>query len=587
MSNIHQTHFCGIDLGTTNSCLAVLIDGEPRIVEIDGQSTMPSVVAVKDGEWLVGTSARNHRMVEPQQGVASIKRKMDDLGYRVTLADRAYSPIDISSTILRSLIEKAERQINGKLRQAVITVPAWFKEQQRQATLEAGKAAGLEVLQIINEPTAAAIAHEREDLREDQQENWLVYDLGGGTFDVSLVQVSIANYQVLASSGNSFLGGDDFDLRLANRLQAELRDQHNVDILDDTVAKARLLMLAERIKIALSEALEYQLEEPIAVQGRSYLLRFHITRDQFENLIEDLIQSTEDRVEQVLAEAHLEAGELDKLLLVGGSTRIPMIAERLQQRFGLCAENWLDPDLSVALGACMRAAMHCGHPFQRSVVDICPHSLGVAALGQEDLQEPTFEQTGEVNDTHPLTFAPIIRRNSRLPAKFVRTFFKMHSGQRGACVAVYQGEHSNTRHNNFIGQFFVEFNSDSDELNIGFAYDINGVINIQVKEGGGQERTYRMNTHLSAEGNSRGDFVQDDQLASGDVSAEGAEAELAGVSNYLLEKVLSKLATSSGPHDDIEQQLQRYRELLQAGDDSAELDQLEDALYEWVEGEAV
>lgn len=578
-----QPLICGIDLGTTNSCLAVLIDGKPQVVNIDGNPTMPSVLAWQDGEWLVGTAARNHLWVAPSDGVASIKRKMDDAGYRIAIGGETLSPIDISAKILKALVSKAEQQLGRKVGKAVITVPAWFHEQQRQATLEAGKQAGLDVLHIVNEPTAAAIAHEEHALEEGSEERWLIYDLGGGTFDVSLLSVTAASYEVLTSAGNSFLGGDDFDHRLVERFIAHLRDQYNVDASDDLVAKARLQLLAEQAKITLSQETHVHLNEPINVHGQSYQLDFAISRAEFEELIQDLVASTEEKVVQVLAEAQVEPEELQKLLLVGGSTRIPLISERLQRRFDRPADNWLDPDLSVAMGACIRAAIACGALVDRSVVDVCPHSLGIAAYGEEDYQ---IGEEEESPTSHPLTFAPLIRRNSRLPARFVRSFFKAFPGQQLAHIAVYQGEHNTTRKNHFIGEFTVHFSQDgSEELDVSFTYDINGTIKIGVKEGGGgTERLYSMNVSRSAEENSERDGLSSTFLAMDENDEDLSESSTAAT-NYLMEKVSEKLSQTETEAPDIRKLLERYQSLLQTGDNDDELDNLEDQLYEWLEAD--
>ena len=331
MANNSLEPVCGIDLGTTNSCIAVIETEEPRVINIDGDATMPSVVAYKEGEWLVGKAAYNHLWVSPEEAVASIKRKMDDLDYRVQIGGSELSPVDISAKILQALIQSAEQELQQRLRNVVITVPAWFQETQRQATLAAGQQVGLNVIQIINEPTAAAIAHQNIPINDSQEEKWLVYDLGGGTFDVSVMNVTTAAYEVLASTGNTFLGGDDFDQRLAEKFTAYLRDQHNIDPNSDNVAKIRLRLLAEQTKVKLSSEPRVQLSEPISIGSKVYLLDYTITREEFEELIEDLVSSTEEKAVQALSDAGVDAANLSRLLLVGGSTRIPLITTRLQK----------------------------------------------------------------------------------------------------------------------------------------------------------------------------------------------------------------------------------------------------------------
>ncbi|MEE8056625.1 MAG: Hsp70 family protein [Pseudomonadales bacterium] len=566
----------GIDLGTTNSCIAVIKDGEPQILTVDGRPTMPSVVACRDGEWLVGEAARNHLWVAPDEAVASIKRKMDDPNYRVQLGNDTLSPIAVSAKILQALVQAAEQQLSCTLHKVVITVPAWFKETQRQATLAAGRQAGLEVIQIINEPTAAAIAYQNIPIAEGEEEKWLVYDLGGGTFDVSVLNVTSATHEVLASLGNTYLGGDDFDHRLAEKLATYLRDQYNIDPYADKVVKTRLQLLAEQTKIRLSTETRVHLEEPIVMGSETHLLDITLTREDFEQLIEDLVSSTIDKATQALSEAGVVPQTLSKLLLVGGSTRIPLIAERLERCFSIEPENWLDPDLSVAVGASVRGAIASDHYFERSVVDICPHSLGIAVLGEEDAELPD-----DIN--HPLTFAPLIRRNSRLPADFVRTFYKLSEDQQRVNIPVYQGESSNTRQNTFIGEFSVALQNQWDtKLDIRFAYDLNGTISISVGEEGQKQTTvYRMDLSRSAAENSDLSGFSEHLLAHDELLADSN----ANVTNYLVEKVSKRLQQDGDTAPDgMNALLENYKWLL-GQDAEDELDELEEKLYDWIESE--
>ena len=576
-----NTPICGIDLGTTNSCIALIQGGEPRVLNINGRPTMPSVVACRDGEWLAGEAARNHMWVEPDAAVASIKRNMDDPNYQVHIGNEKLSPIDVSAKILQALVQAAEQEAQCRLHKAVITVPAWFQEAQRQATLAAGQQAGLDVIQIINEPTAAAIAHQNIPIEEGEEEKWLVYDLGGGTFDVSVLNVTSAAYEVLASQGNTYLGGDDFDHRLTEKFVTHLRDQHNVDPNADSTVQARLHLLAEQTKIRLSSATEVHLEEPIVIDSETYLLNLTLTRDDFEQLIDDLVSSTIEKAKQALAEAGVVSSSLNRLLLVGGSTRIPMISDRLVKEFDLEPESWLDPDLSVAMGASVRGAIVRGEVFERSVVDICPHSLGIAALGEQDYELGT----DSLNDpnSHPLTFVPLIRRNSRLPAQFVRTFYKVHDQQRRAVVAVYQGESRNTRQNTFIGEFSVDFqNQHNDEFDVSFAYDLNGTINISVKEAGQQQsRVYTMDLSRSADDNSDLSGFTEHLLEQEEALPEDNPA----VTNYLIEKVSQKLQVEgTAAPTNMHELLERYKSLL-AEDADDSLDEVEDQLYDFIESE--
>lgn len=577
MSMDKQAPICGIDLGTTNSCIALIQGGKSQVLAVEGQLTMPSVVAYRDGQWLIGKAARNHLWVAPDTAVASIKRKMDDPHYQVTLGTETLSPIDISAKILKALVQEAEQHIGEQLQKVVITVPAWFKETQRQATLEAGRQAGLDVIQIINEPTAAAIAHQNIPIDEGDEEKWLVYDLGGGTFDVSVLNVTNASYEVLASQGNTYLGGDDLDHRLVEKFVTHLRDQHNVDTASDKTTQTRLQVLAEQAKIHLSSETTVDLKEPIVMGSETYLLELTLTRDDFEQLIEDLVMSTIEKATQALAEAGVSASSLSRLLLVGGSTRIPIVTERLVQHLGIEPESWIDPDLSVAMGASIRGAIAQGELFERSVVDICPHTLGIAAMGEEDYEFGASLS----NNLHPMTFVPLVRRNSRLPARFVKTFYKASEHQQKAVIPVYQGESNNTRQNMFIGEFTVDFhNKHERNLDVSFAYDTNGTINLSVKElGNTRARVYSMDLSCSKDENSQfSELSEHTVVAEQDAPIEDSSA----VTNYLIEKVNQRLQEQDAPH--MRDLVDRYRLLLEQGNEEV-LDEIEDQLYEWIESE--
>lgn len=377
------------------------------------------------------------------------------------------------------------------------------------------------------------------------------------------------------------MGGDDFDHRLADKFVTYLHDQHNVNPGTDKIAQARLRMMAEQVKIRLSNETAVHLEEPIVIGAETYLLDLTVTREDFEQLVDDMVSSTIEKARQALAEAGVAVSSLNRLLLVGGSTRIPFITERLVQHFGIEPESWLDPDLSVAMGASVRGAITSGEVFERSVVDICPHSLGIAAVGDEDVESDLdFLDT---DNTHPLTFAPLIRRNSRLPANFVRTFYKRHDQQRLALIAVYQGESNNTRQNTFIVEFTVDLQNKHDaKLDVSFAYDLNGTINITVQEAGNlQVRTYTMDLSRPAGDNSVLGGFSEHILG----QEEPQDEDNPIVTNYLIEKVIKCLqeegeAAPTGMRD----LLERYKLLLEQNDEDA-VDEIEDQLYDWIEGE--
>ena len=575
-----QSDFFGIDLGTTNSCIATIKDGKLSIIDIDGAATTPSVLAYKDGEWVIGQKAKNHMQVEPSEAVSSIKRRMDDLSYMTKIGGESLTPIEVSAKILRRLVDGAKASCGKDIEKVVITVPAWFKEGQRQATLAAGKLAGLSVAQIVNEPTAAAIAHDASHVAPGQEEKWVVYDLGGGTFDVSVLNVTNTAHEVLASVGNTFLGGDDFDRRLAERFISKIKDEHNVDPLEDPVARARLFHIAERTKIELSRETEVELNEPFTIKGKSILLTEVITRDDFEMLIKDLLDSTLEKVNEALSEAKVSKDEVTRLLLVGGSTHMPCVAEYLKERFGWDGESWVDPDRSVALGAAIQSAVAAGSYYDREIVEISPHSLGIAALGHEDEQEPEA-----FDDNKPArTFSPLIRRNTRLPATVVKTFHKMHPEQERVEISVFQGESSHNDHNTFVGQFYAALQNRFDRrIDVRFTYNLDGTIIIGVEEPGQKSvRSYAMDLSKNADENSeaREDWaLLDHDVKDIEKSTEAMEAE---TTNFLIEKVSQKLTQKAD--EAVAAKLAQYRTLLQAGEDDA-LDDLEQELYDWLEGE--
>lgn len=585
MTNTDKPALFGIDLGTTNSCISMIKDDTHDVISIDGKTTVPSIVAYKDGKLLVGSSAKNHVMVEPTQGVTSIKRKMDTPNFTVQLGNKEMTPIDVSSCILAYLQKQAESITGMKVEQAVITVPAWFNESQRQATISAGKKAGLDVIRIINEPTAAALVFDTEDLSEESEEKWLVYDLGGGTFDVSVINATKSSYEVLATAGNSFLGGDDFDQRLVSRFIAVIRDSYNVDLAHDAASSARLKFIAEKVKIELSTETRVEICEPISYNGESYLLEMTLTRNDFEELIDDLIQSTLEKCRQVMDEADLNPENISRLLLVGGSTRIPFVAQELNERFGITPDSRIDPDLSVSLGASLQAAIATGHSYKRNVVDVCPHTLGIAAVGHEDREESLEDlmASAQVSE-YPLTFAPLIRKNTRLPASYVQTFYKSFEHQPQVDVVVLQGESSLTTDNNLIGKFNAKLhNHHTRTVDVRFSYDVNGVIKVSVEEPG-QKRTEH-SIDLSQPTGSLGhtfDAIEVDENTFLENPLDEGRTEGEEISNYLIDKITQKLSPELDEYPTISGYLAEYKKHLKVGNDQA-MDELEEKLYEWLE----
>jgi molecular chaperone DnaK len=599
----------GIDLGTTNSCIAKFESGAFTIIPIDGGETVPSVVALNGETFLVGRQAANFGLVNPLLAVRSVKRRIGDANHHFKLGERTFNATELSAKILCYLKEQAEKATGLNVEDVVITVPAWFNDAQRQATLKAGLQAGLNVLQIINEPTAAALAYEVNDSEVGKNETgdstWLVYDLGGGTFDVSVVRTRPGYKEVLSSCGNTFLGGDDFDQRILIFLIDQIKDTYNIDVSNDVVACARLRHLAEETKIRLSTEVSVRMLETFTFQEVSYQLDVEISREKFEGMVRDLIDSTIQNTRQAMEEAYLTPTQISRLLLVGGASRIPLVAESLAKVFEIAPDAFVDPDLSVGLGASVQAAIASGKTFSQTVVDVAPRSLGVACLGELDAErnlgflddfliDEISDEDGEnssIKAHHPRTFVEIIRRNVKLPAKFVKEFFTAVDGQRAVEVAVYQGESKNTRENHFIGSFLAKVAPcpAGTAVRIGFEYDFNGVVKISVATGKGDTvaENYTMDLNRSSSMNTQSKLLQRMQPAGDyDLNEEDESSSLpenANVMNFLVEKVQARLkGRAAADAASIQVKLDEYRKLLAVGEDDR-MDVLEEELYEWLD----
>jgi molecular chaperone DnaK len=464
----------GIDLGTTNSVVSIIQDGKPvPLADPRGQLILPSVVGLDSlGQLLVGQTARNQALVAPERTVRSIKRQMGQ-DTPVRMGDKEYSPQEISAMILRTLAQRAEQLYGHPLKKAVITVPAFFKDNQRRATQEAGALAGLEVVRIINEPTAAALVYEPHSSRN---ERLLVYDLGGGTFDVSIVQIESGVIEVLASHGDTKLGGDDFDQLLLDFVANRFVEEHGVDLRDIPIAKSRLLQAVEAAKIRLSdEAYTTIAEEFIAEkEGRPLNLSMEIDRPQYEKLIEPLLRKTLQCVDGALADASLRVNQIDRVVLVGGSTRTPLVQQLLQDQLHHVLHREIDPDLCVSLGAAVQGALIAGVDVGQVLVDITPHTLGIQCLG-----ELYGMQSDEV-------FSPIIRRNTPLPATRSEIYQTCHDGQEKVEIHVLQGEHDVATLNESVGRFMLEgLNEEATQGNqilVRFELDLNGMLKVTASE---------------------------------------------------------------------------------------------------------
>ena len=457
----------GIDLGTTNSELAVLRDGKVEVLPIHGNPIMPSAVGLDaSGKLIVGQAAKNQLIAAPENTVVSIKRKMGE-DTKVKLGDREFSPEEISSFILRELKLEAERQLGQPVTKAVITVPAFFNERQRKATQAAGDLAGLEVVRIINEPTAAALAY---GAGVTEGETMLVYDLGGGTFDVSVVVVEQGVVEVKASHGDTHLGGDDFDQLLVDHAVKEFKRQHGVELAQDTRTLRRLQVVLERAKRTLSD-------EPFVNVREEYLdgerhLEMEILRDDYERLILPLLEKTLTCVHQSLADAKLTPRDIHKVMLVGGATRTPLVHRLLLERLRLDPRFEINPDLIVAMGASIQAGVIAGEKRHSILVDITPHTYSTTALSYRRVLEE-------------IVCVPIIPRNTPLPASKSEIVYTLYDNQDKVKVEAYQGEGDVPAQNSFIGDFMVEGLgrvSAGNPIVIHFDLDLNGILKVTATE---------------------------------------------------------------------------------------------------------
>lgn len=463
----------GIDLGTTNSEVAAFVDGRPQVLGPDRSKMLPSCVGISpSGELLIGQPARNQLLVYPERTVRSVKRKMGQ-DETIQLGERTFSPAEVSALILRELAQWAQRQLEQTINKAVITVPAYFSDAQRQATRQAGEMAGLDVVRILNEPTAASLAY---GFTDDSQRTVMVYDLGGGTFDVSIVSMEGDVTEVLASHGNNHLGGDDFDQLILERLLSEFQRQHGVDLKDGHPASySRLRWAAEQAKMTLSfEPHVTVLEEALAtVKGKTLHLEMDLSRDDYEEMIGSLVESTLDSVSKAMSDANKQPGEIDAVLLVGGSTRTPLIWRVLEQRVGVTPRQDIHPDLCVALGAGVLASRLAGHQIDRVLVDVSPYSFGPSFVGERD------------GRMYPYCYRPIIRRNTPLPITRTESYYTGLPYQTEVEVEIFQGDNDDALKNVPIGNFCVEDLTSTHEQNevmCRMSLDLDGILKVSAIE---------------------------------------------------------------------------------------------------------
>jgi molecular chaperone DnaK len=464
----------GIDLGTTNSAVAVVQNGQPHILPKGEQRIIPSVVGYsKQAGWLVGRPALNQFVLDPDNTVRSIKRKMGSSD-KIKLGQQELSPPEISAFILRELKAIAESNLGQPVNKAVITVPAYFTNAQRQATKAAGEIAGLEVVRIINEPTAAALAY---GLDHEADQLVLVYDLGGGTFDVSLVEMTGGVVEVRASHGNTHLGGDDFDQILAEHISKLFYKKQQISLKDNRVALARLNRAAEAAKVHLSDFPEAQIrEEYLAEQnGRPYHLESMVSRIELEEMTEALLDQTIESIEQVFSDAELSAEEIDRVLLVGGATRMPAVWTLVANYTGLEPDAEINPDEVVALGAAVQAAIIAGQPVNSILVDVTPYSLGI---------ETAVRIGGQLV---PDIYSVLIHRNTTVPVTKEQIFQAVHPNQQAIHVKVYQGEAPVASANTLLDDFMIdglkpETPGDYPNINVRFDFDVNGMLHVSARD---------------------------------------------------------------------------------------------------------
>ncbi len=462
----------GIDLGTTNSEVAIIKDGRPVVLEEDGDPILPSVVGLdSQGRLLVGKPARNQYVLAPERTIRSIKRKMGQ-DVTVPLGDKNYSPQEISAIILRTLKERAERVLGVPVSKAVITVPAFFNDGQRQATREAGSLAGLDVVRIINEPTAAVLTY---NPNPPEMERLLVYDLGGGTFDVSIAQVEKGVVEIQASHGDTQLGGDDFDQILFDHICDRFSDEHKVDLRASQSARARVMRAAEDAKKRLSAEAVTMIEEEFIAEkdGRSLNLVMEVARYDYEKLIRPLLLKTLTCLDKALEDANVKANEIDKVVLVGGATRTPLVHELLEQRLGRPVHCEIEPDLAVAMGAAVQGGLIAGIDVGAILVDITPHTLGIETLGELH------------GFRSPYHFSPIINRNTPLPVSRTEIYSTVQNNQKIVRIKVFQGENQDTRYNAEVGQMLVEGLAEvpsGNQILVKLELDLSGILTVTATE---------------------------------------------------------------------------------------------------------